>query len=178
MTSDDAAEIIEPILIDSHATDRMATRGPRIRVTTRAERRRIWSVEQKREIVAESIQREPEHQYRRRWHLPEAARHEDAGNTRTADFRRRCRTLLGDLHRQPATLSGRGHSASGGTGETLCRPARSGRPAPDPVDSGGVEDVGLRGHTSPRNAAEITRPHCGQLCIQRLRSAAARALAH
>jgi transposase-like protein len=55
MTSDDAAEIIEPILIDSHATDRMATRGPRIRVTTRAERRRIWSVEQKREIVAESL---------------------------------------------------------------------------------------------------------------------------
>jgi transposase len=41
--------------MDSHATDRMATRGPRIRVLTRPERRRIWSMEQKREIVAESL---------------------------------------------------------------------------------------------------------------------------
>jgi transposase len=41
--------------MDSHATDRMATRGPRIRVMTRAERRRIWSMEQKREIVGESL---------------------------------------------------------------------------------------------------------------------------
>ena len=41
--------------MDSHATDRMATRGPRIRVMTRAERRQIWSMEQKREIVGESL---------------------------------------------------------------------------------------------------------------------------
>jgi len=41
--------------MDSHATDRMATGGPRIRVTTRAERRRVWSIEQKRVIVAESF---------------------------------------------------------------------------------------------------------------------------
>jgi transposase len=55
MTSDNAAEIAEPILMDSPATDRMATRGPRISMTTRAERRRIWSMEQKREIVVESL---------------------------------------------------------------------------------------------------------------------------
>jgi len=55
MTTDDTAEAAEPVLMDSHATDRMATRGPRIRVITRAERRRLWSVEQKREIVVESL---------------------------------------------------------------------------------------------------------------------------
>jgi transposase len=55
MTTDDTAEAAEPVLMDSHATDRMATRGPRIRVITRAERRRIWFVEQKREMVAESL---------------------------------------------------------------------------------------------------------------------------
>jgi len=55
MTTDDTAEAAEPVLMDSHGTDRMATRGPRIRVITRAERRRLWSVEQKREIVVESL---------------------------------------------------------------------------------------------------------------------------
>jgi transposase-like protein len=55
MTIDEAAESAEAVLMDSHATDRMATRGPRIRVMTRAERRRIWSMEQKREIVGESL---------------------------------------------------------------------------------------------------------------------------
>jgi transposase len=39
----------------SHATDRMATRGPRIRVITSPERRRRWSDEQKREIAEESL---------------------------------------------------------------------------------------------------------------------------
>jgi transposase len=55
MTIDDTAEVAEPVLMDSHATDRMATRGPRIRVIARAERKRIWSIERKREIVAESL---------------------------------------------------------------------------------------------------------------------------
>jgi transposase len=55
MTIDDTSEISETVLMDSRATDRMASRAPQIRVITRAERRRIWSMEQKREIVAESL---------------------------------------------------------------------------------------------------------------------------
>ncbi len=41
--------------MDSHTADRMATRGPRIRVMTRPDRRRMWSMEQKCQIVAESL---------------------------------------------------------------------------------------------------------------------------
>ena len=51
MTIDDTSEISETVLMDSRATDRMASRAPQIRVITRAERRRIWSMEQKREIL-------------------------------------------------------------------------------------------------------------------------------
>jgi len=40
----------------AHTTDRMSARNQRIEVITRGERRRRWSVEQKREIVAESLE--------------------------------------------------------------------------------------------------------------------------
>ena len=39
-----------------HTTDRMSARSQRIEVITRGERRRRWSVEQKREIAAESLE--------------------------------------------------------------------------------------------------------------------------
>jgi transposase-like protein len=55
MAIEQAAELPETIFMDSHTTDRMATLGPRIRVLTRPDRRRIWSLERKREIVAESL---------------------------------------------------------------------------------------------------------------------------
>ena len=41
---------------DARTTDRMIVRSPRIEVITRVERRRRWSVEQKREIAAESLE--------------------------------------------------------------------------------------------------------------------------
>ena len=41
----------------AHTTDRMSARSQRIEVVTRGERRRRWSVEQKREIGAESLER-------------------------------------------------------------------------------------------------------------------------
>jgi transposase len=40
---------------DTHTTDRKSVRGPRVELITRGERRRRWSIEQKREIVAESL---------------------------------------------------------------------------------------------------------------------------
>ena len=40
----------------AHTTDRMSARSQRIEVITRGERRRRWSVEQKREIAAESME--------------------------------------------------------------------------------------------------------------------------
>src|SRR6185369_11371902 len=40
----------------AHTTDRMSARSQRIEVFTRGERRRRWSVEQKREIAAESLE--------------------------------------------------------------------------------------------------------------------------
>ena len=40
----------------AHATARMSARSQRIEVITRGERRRRWSVEQKREIAAESLE--------------------------------------------------------------------------------------------------------------------------
>lgn len=44
-----------PEVEDSHTIGRMTARKQRIEVITRGERRRAWSVEQKREIVAESL---------------------------------------------------------------------------------------------------------------------------
>ena len=38
----------------AHTTSRMSARSPRLEIITRSERRRRWTVEQKREIVAES----------------------------------------------------------------------------------------------------------------------------
>lgn len=40
---------------DAHKTDRESGRRPRVELITRGERRRRWSIEQKREIVAESL---------------------------------------------------------------------------------------------------------------------------
>ena len=40
----------------THTTDRMSARSQRIELITRGERRRRWSVEQKREIAAESLE--------------------------------------------------------------------------------------------------------------------------
>jgi transposase len=51
----DATELADNVLMDSHTANHMATRGPRIQVITRPERRRKWSDDQKREIVAESL---------------------------------------------------------------------------------------------------------------------------
>jgi len=55
MAIDEVAESPEAVFTDSHTTDRMAMRGPRIRVMTRPDRRRAWPIEQKRAIVAESL---------------------------------------------------------------------------------------------------------------------------
>ena len=41
---------------DAHTTGRMSARSQRIELITRGERRRRWSVEQKREIAAESLE--------------------------------------------------------------------------------------------------------------------------
>ena len=46
-----SAETVE----DALTTGRKSVRMPQIEVITRGERRRVWSVEQKREIVAESL---------------------------------------------------------------------------------------------------------------------------
>lgn len=56
MVMDD--EAVEPVsgVESAHTTDRMSARGQRIEVITRGERRRRWSVEQKREIAAESLE--------------------------------------------------------------------------------------------------------------------------
>src|SRR5260370_20913986 len=43
-------------LRSSHTTTRTSTRPQRVEVITRGERRRRWSIEEKREIVAESLQ--------------------------------------------------------------------------------------------------------------------------
>jgi transposase len=55
MAISSASEVPETVLTDSVATDRMAGRSPQIRVIARTERRRLWSLEQKRAIVAESF---------------------------------------------------------------------------------------------------------------------------
>ena len=49
------AEAVEIALMDSRATERMVSRAPQLRVIARTERRRSWSMDQKREIVAESL---------------------------------------------------------------------------------------------------------------------------
>jgi transposase len=51
-------ELAEPRLDaeSAHMTSRMSVRNQRIEVITRGERRRRWSVEQKREIAAESLE--------------------------------------------------------------------------------------------------------------------------
>jgi len=55
MMDDEAAEPIADAK-DARTTDRMSVRSQRIEVITRGERRRRWSVEQKREIAAESLE--------------------------------------------------------------------------------------------------------------------------
>jgi transposase len=40
---------------DAHKIDRKSVRRPRVELITRGERRRRWSIEQKQEIVAESL---------------------------------------------------------------------------------------------------------------------------
>src|ERR1700689_3708947 len=40
---------------DAHTISRKGARMPQVEVITRGERRRVWTVEQKREIVAESL---------------------------------------------------------------------------------------------------------------------------
>jgi transposase len=46
----------EPVSGEStHTTGRKSARGQRVEIITRGERRRFWTVEQKREIVAESL---------------------------------------------------------------------------------------------------------------------------
>jgi transposase len=52
---DEAAEPLAEAK-DARTTDRMSVRSQRIEVITRGERRRRWSVEQKREIAAESLE--------------------------------------------------------------------------------------------------------------------------
>jgi transposase len=41
---------------DAHKIDRKSVRRPRVELITRGERRRRWSIEQKQEIVAESLE--------------------------------------------------------------------------------------------------------------------------
>jgi transposase len=56
MGMDDAAAEPPADVKDAHTTGRMSARSQRIEVITRGERRRRWSVEQKREIAAESLE--------------------------------------------------------------------------------------------------------------------------
>ena len=50
------ATLLPPVEAEeAHKTDRKSVRRPRIELITRGERRRRWSVEQKQEIVAESL---------------------------------------------------------------------------------------------------------------------------
>src|ERR1700749_3511252 len=56
MGVDDATAEPPADVKDAHTTGRMSARTQRIELITRGERRRRWSVEQKREIVAESLE--------------------------------------------------------------------------------------------------------------------------
>jgi transposase len=52
---DDAPPVTTGSVEDALTTDRKSVRMPRVEVITRGERRRVWPLEQKREIVAESL---------------------------------------------------------------------------------------------------------------------------
>src|ERR1700748_2413837 len=52
---DEAPPPIGPDTETAHTIGRKSARNPRIEVITRGERRRVWTPEQKREIVAESL---------------------------------------------------------------------------------------------------------------------------
>ena len=56
MVMDDEAAEPGAEMESAHTTGRMSARSRRIEVITRGERRRRWSVEQKREIAAESLE--------------------------------------------------------------------------------------------------------------------------
>src|SRR5690242_17484603 len=56
METDGAAADRGAEVESAHTTDRMSARSQRIEVITRGERRRRWSIEQKREIAAESLE--------------------------------------------------------------------------------------------------------------------------
>jgi transposase len=55
MVMDDVAGETAAEAASAHTTSRMSAHSQRIEVITRGERRRRWSVEQKREIAAESL---------------------------------------------------------------------------------------------------------------------------
>ena len=52
---DDGPLVSTKAVEDTLTTDRKRVRMPQVEVITRGERRRVWSVEQKREIVVESL---------------------------------------------------------------------------------------------------------------------------
>lgn len=52
---DDTPPVMTEVVEDALTTDRKGVRIPRVEVITRGERRRVWTLEQKREIVAESL---------------------------------------------------------------------------------------------------------------------------
>src|ERR1700748_3804055 len=54
---DEAPPPIGPDTETAHTIGRKSARNPRIEVITRGERRRVWTPDQKREIVAESLGR-------------------------------------------------------------------------------------------------------------------------
>lgn len=56
MVMDDVAGEAGTEAESAHTTGRMSARSQRIEVITRGERRRRWSIEQKREIAAESLE--------------------------------------------------------------------------------------------------------------------------
>ena len=56
MEMDDKPAEPEADVESAHTTSRMSARSQRIELITRGERRRRWSVEQKREIAAESLE--------------------------------------------------------------------------------------------------------------------------
>lgn len=52
---DELPPVITEVAEDALTTGRKGVRMPRVEVITRGERRRVWGLEQKREIVAESL---------------------------------------------------------------------------------------------------------------------------
>ncbi len=51
----DAVDLPPAEAEDAHTIDHKSARRPRVELITRGERRRVWTIEQKREIVAESL---------------------------------------------------------------------------------------------------------------------------